>query len=300
MHREGNWNPAPLGSNYLMILAPLTAALYDKFSAEDDEPRNHLGASVIGGDCTRKIFYSYRWAQTEYFEPRMLRLFNRGHEEEPRIINRLRKAGLEVFAAGESGELKEQLRISDCNGHFGGTPDGVVLKIPDLPPDTPALLEMKTHSYDLFEKVIKQGVYESNRKYYTQMQIYMHKHELEWGLYVGVCKDDDRVHFQLIPYRREYAEHYIELAGQIIFAETLPPRISATPGFWKCKFCHHRSTCHDGVMPDVNCRTCLFATPLEGGVWGCGADREEVRTSPRKGCNQWQVNTNFFSDDVPF
>jgi hypothetical protein len=103
---------------------------------------------------------------------------NRGHREEGKIVQFLRGAGMVVYDAGESGELKEQLRISDCHGHFGGTPDGVATGCPDLPPDMPCLLEFKTHNDKRFKDLQERGVFQAYLKYYVQMQIYMLKHNL--------------------------------------------------------------------------------------------------------------------------
>lgn len=63
--------------------------------AAEDEFRRHLGASIIGRDCEREIYYSHRWASPPSFEGRVLRLFNRGHEEEPRFIKWMRMIGIE-------------------------------------------------------------------------------------------------------------------------------------------------------------------------------------------------------------
>lgn len=58
-----------------------------------DEPRSHLGASLIGDDCQRKLWYQFRWITISHPEPRLKRLFNRGHLEEDRFIDYLRGIG---------------------------------------------------------------------------------------------------------------------------------------------------------------------------------------------------------------
>lgn len=62
----------------------------------DNTPRSHLGASVLGVDCDRERWYTYRWATKRDFEGRMLRLFDRGHKEEHRFVTWLRLIGCEV------------------------------------------------------------------------------------------------------------------------------------------------------------------------------------------------------------
>ena len=58
--------------------------------------RTHLGASVIGDDCQRKLWYNFRWITKPKFEPRVKRLLNRGQREEERIVEYLRGIGCTV------------------------------------------------------------------------------------------------------------------------------------------------------------------------------------------------------------
>ena len=64
----------------------------------DDGFRSHLGASMIGRECSRELWYSFRWVKPSSFNGRMLRLFNRGHREEERFIEWLEGIGAKVWA----------------------------------------------------------------------------------------------------------------------------------------------------------------------------------------------------------
>jgi len=64
----------------------------------DDGHRTHLGASLIGDECKRKLWYVFRWVKSGLFDGRMLRLFNRGHREEDRYIEWLEGIGVQVWA----------------------------------------------------------------------------------------------------------------------------------------------------------------------------------------------------------
>lgn len=76
---------------------PAVASINAKIAEEAENGfRRHLGASVIGQKCPRKIWYSFRWAFKSTFSPRMLRLFGRGHREEFAFVDLLRKIGVEV------------------------------------------------------------------------------------------------------------------------------------------------------------------------------------------------------------
>lgn len=61
-----------------------------------NENRSHLGFSMIGDECQRKLWYGFRWCKTPKPEPRLKRLFNRGHLEEDRFVDYLRGIGCEV------------------------------------------------------------------------------------------------------------------------------------------------------------------------------------------------------------
>lgn len=64
--------------------------------AYDDGHRTHLGASLIGRECSRFLWYTFRWVKHVKNDGRTLRLFNRGHREEDRFIEWLEGVGATV------------------------------------------------------------------------------------------------------------------------------------------------------------------------------------------------------------
>lgn len=81
-------------------LAKRLAEDIDEYCAAvyDDGHRNHLGASLIGDECKRKLWYVFRWVKNEKFSGQMQRLFNRGHREEERFIEWLEGIGIKLWA----------------------------------------------------------------------------------------------------------------------------------------------------------------------------------------------------------
>lgn len=59
----------------------------------DDGHRTHLGASLIGRECSRYLWYVFRWVKSSSFDGRMQRLFQRGHREEAQMIAMLEGIG---------------------------------------------------------------------------------------------------------------------------------------------------------------------------------------------------------------
>jgi len=162
--------------NQTNLDAPGVASALTKRISEDLEDfcvekwgdgfRWHLGGSVIGGECLRKIWYDYRWVQEPVFSGRMHRLFQRGHLEEFRFVEYLRGMGWTVLDYSERliyhdgsdsytcvnwfddfgvecddvsedrahimraearGQAPKQWRVSALSGHFGGSLDGIAI-----------------------------------------------------------------------------------------------------------------------------------------------------------------------------
>lgn len=255
------------GAAYRKHLQQVIPHIGDAYRGEDKNPyRSHLGASGVGKDCARAIWYSFRWTTKPHFEGRMLRLFNRGHLEEARFIALLLTIGVKVYQQDEKGK---QFRISDAGGHFGGSGDGVGVGIPDLPPDMPCLLEFKTHGEKSFTKLVKEGVQSAKFEHYVQMNVYMRKMNLNVALYGAVSKNTDELHLEIVPIDTIIADQFIDRGRQLVFAKEPPRKISESPGWFECKFCEHKGVCHLGKQPERNCRTCWYSQPNGDGQWLC-------------------------------
>ncbi len=74
--------------------------------------RNHLGASELGEPCWRKLWYGFRWTKQEWFDGRMMRLFNVGHSAEPRFVTYLKGIGFDVK------EFSQQLWYSQALNEY--------------------------------------------------------------------------------------------------------------------------------------------------------------------------------------
>ena len=271
------------GAAFREALKWLLPKMDDAYRGKEDPHRSHFGFSNVGETCARKLWYSWKWALVKTFSPRILRLFNRGHTEEARFLAMLVAAEFEVHFETEEGG---QFRISDHNGHAGSALDGVVVGIPDLPPGTAAILEMKTHNDKSYKKLVRVGVREEFWKHYVQMQIYMRKYDLQWALYMAVNKNDDDLYCELISFDAPVADRYIERAGMILNSENAPPRINDSPGWFECKYCDYKKLCHNVVLPEINCRTCLQSTTVEDAKWHCVYYNMEINKYRQlKGCS---------------
>lgn len=229
--------------------------------------RNHLGASVIGKPCSRELWYIFYWAKASKFKGRMLRLFQRGHQEEFVFEKLLKDIGCEVWTVDANNN---QFKCSDCHGHFGGSLDGVAKGIPTLPQGEPALLEFKTHSEKSFKKLEKEGLVSAKYEHFVQQQIYMYKFGLNQSLYMAVNKNTDHLFLDIVLARVDVAKDHLKRAYDIIFSKLAPKRINESPAFFGCRFCNFKGICHSDEQAEVNCRTCIHSQPIQNAQWHCG------------------------------
>jgi len=270
-------------------LAAIDAALE---ASQEREHRAHLGASILGKKCLRAVFYSWRWAKLETFKGRMLRLFERGHLEEPRFFKHLEAIGCKVWPVDPN--TGKQWRISFAMGHGGGSADGVACGIPDLPPETPFLVECKTHGDDSFKELEKEGICQSKPEHFAQAQIYTVKLGLPASLYMGVNKNTDALHLELLTPNPGFVATLIQRAEDVVCANLPPPKINKSPGFYICKWCKFHGICHGSELPERNCRTCEFSKAEEGGVWRCiKYDWPLTREQQATGCRDYMMKSGF-------
>lgn len=254
------------GARYKGLLRQLMPTAEDAYNDKEDPFRSHLGASLIGRECAREIWSSFRWFKKPNFSGQMIRLFNRGHLEEPRMIALLLLIGCKVWHQDENGK---QFRIHGHRGHYGGGLDGVGQGIPDLPEGVNFLTEYKTHGEKSFNLLIEKGVLEAKWEHFVQMQQYMGYYKLPYALYCAVNKNTDQLHMEIIEYDPTQDKRYQERARIIVDSETAPARINNSPGWYKCKMCDQKDICHGSELPEKTCRSCRYIKVEDNGKWSC-------------------------------
>ena len=297
---------ADQGASFRMWEGRVLPHIGDAYRSEpEDGHRSHLGASMLGDECPRKVWYNFRWATKPKFNGRTLRLFNRGHLEEGRIIAMLLMIGCDVWQQDANGK---QFRISWAEGHAGGSGDGVARGLPDLDPSIAFINEYKTHGEKSFIELAGKlpewrayvegkgpftgkGVRECKPEHYTQMQLYMRKMGLAVALYVAVCKNTDDLYMEVIYLNPEYADQYIQRGEDLVWMPKAPKKINTSAGFFKCRFCDDRPVCHLGAAPDFNCRTCQFSEPGKDATWSCNKHKMQLpKEKQLVGCPDWYEN----------
>ena len=275
------------GATFRTLLGKHITSAGDAFRGESSPFRAHLGASLIGRECTRELWYSFHWATKNVFGGRMHRLFNRGHLEEPRFVALLEMIGCTVWQVDAQGK---QFRVEGHRGHFGGSIDAVISGLPEMG-TAPVLGEFKTHGDKSFKKLLDEGVQSAKWEHFVQMQTYMGKLKLPAALYMAVNKNDDDLYAEIVMFDQAVYERYQQRSVIVIDAVEAPKRINQSPGWFKCKFCDHKAVCHGTALPERNCRTCVHVKVGDNKTWTCTAHGRDLSEEDQlAGCPTYVMN----------
>lgn len=261
-------------------------------STLDQEHRAHLGASVIGEPCSRKLWYQFRNAVPNEIKAtakqtvgQKARIFERGHREEEYIF-----AYLEVLGFKFKATKEDQIRISDCGGHFGGSMDNICLLPPKFGLDDDVLVEIKTINGQDFDKLKKDGVKLFQPKHWAQICTYGYKYGLKFCLYVSVNKNTEELHIEFLILDWELGKIMIAKANAIIQSPVPLPKISLSPSHFSCKWCNFLNVCHYGEVMQKNCKTCVNSVPIDDAKWGCKLYQVIVPEDVvKKGCEKFEA-----------
>lgn len=270
------------------LTAKIKAAIDTYCMTYDNGPREHLGASVIGHECNFYIWGNFRWLAHKPADPRMQRLFRRGHLEELRFVEYLRGIGFQVWTHDENGK---QFRVAAVGGHYGGSCDGVTQVASDYDLSQPLLCEFKTKGTGTaFTKLKERGMRLEAPQHFAQASCYGYRLGIKHVLYMVANKNDDELHIEIEELDWKLAAEMEKRAEYIITAKEPPSKVSLQPTYYQCKTCDLKAVCHERATPDKNCRSCIMASPADNGEWYCGQYGQNIPADViRKGCDSWQA-----------
>ena len=249
----------------VLVLAPIpkpipsTISAIDAYYVEQASDWDSLGISVslAGTECLRALFYEFRWASPpEAPTGKRQRLFERGQEDEEKMLDDLRKVGVEVCG--------EQEKARAVHGFVRGKLDGLALGLLEARKTT-HVVECKSVNTKGFKSIVKDGVRKAKPLHWTQVQLYMHIMGYTRAYYYVKCADTQEYWAERVEHDMDYCLRLLANLERIIFSDVPPGRISEKPDFFGCQFCRHHAVCHDGAMPRVTCRTCIHFLPERGG-----------------------------------
>jgi hypothetical protein len=257
-------------------------------TAKEKPRKGRLGCGRVGMKCERALWYEFRQCTPVSFGGRMLRLFDRGQIEEPRIVADLRNIGCTVHEVDAS--TGGQFAVSALGGHLAGYMDGAALGVPEAP-DVWHLLEFKTINKKGFSTLSSQGAEKCKPEHFGQMQLYMHLGGLKWALYICCNKDTDELYAERIEYDKAKADLLMQKSARVVEDNEAPARVSEDSNNYLCRFCDHKPLCFGSQAPapavpcEVNCRTCAHSTADtsgEGGKWHCDKHNHGLNVTQQK------------------
>jgi hypothetical protein len=284
-----------------------TLAALDALHAQasgSDTPRPYLGASQIGDPCTRKLWYSFRWALTRTISASGYRAIHDGHRGERVMADWLRSIpGIQLWTMDPENDA-QPIGFQDCAGHFRGHLDGIILGLYQAP-KTPHVWEHKQVNEAKFNKLIKliqqhgekAALAEWDEVYFSQAQIYMRELELTRH-YLTVCSPGNRA---MVSCRTEYqakpAKALLGKAEGVITSDRPPIKLREDPTWYQCKWCDFHPICHGDALPAVNCRTCAHSTARLNPEqrWTCELKQPAIDAPDQPGCDHHAFHPDLVS-----
>jgi hypothetical protein len=202
-------------------------------SSGDIKPRDYIGASIIGSDCLRQIWYQFNGAPVEDVPSKIRRTWDIGRTLESTILGWVKEAGIDLTFAWDDLEAKYA-------PYFKGHVDAVWMK--DAEPF--AIIEAKTAKDSSFNKFVKSGLRVWNPQYYAQVQSYMGMSEIHLAYIIVLNKDSSDISDEMVEFDEEFYQGLINKAKMIVRAEMPPPRVNGSPLWYQCKLCKFNKECH--------------------------------------------------------
>lgn len=202
-------------------------------SIDDSQPRDYIGASAIGSDCLRQIWYEAKGYKGNSVPPSLRRSWEIGKQLEGTVLDWLGFAGIDVSTF--------QADLADADlPYFKGHIDSMWIKNDDAH----AIIEVKTAKNSSFEQFASQGVKKWNPRYYAQLQAYMGMSGVFSAYILVLNKDNSDLLDEFVTFVPEFYEKLREKAKMVYEAVAAPPRVNGSPIWYQCKMCKFRETCH--------------------------------------------------------
>lgn len=215
-----------------MTINTLTKLIEDHQAHIEDDVRDYIGASSIGSNCFRQIWYGYKGFKGEGVSPKTRRTWDIGKNLEGLIVKWLENAGAEIITTNLDYSAKE---LPFFRGHYDAL---LILE------KRPYILEIKTAKDASFKVFADKGLRLWNPQYYAQIQSYMGMSEIYNAYILVLNKDSSVISDELVLFDEEFYKGLEDKAKMIASANMPPPRINSSPLWFECKLCKFNKVCH--------------------------------------------------------
>jgi hypothetical protein len=202
-------------------------------SRNDKKVRDYIGASGIGAECLRQIWYEFKGFEAEEVPTKTRRTWAIGRHLEGLIIEWLIAAGFDIKSPQEEYH-------SEGMPYFKGHLDSVWMK-----KGKPfAIIEIKTAKDASFNIFVKKGLRTWNPQYYAQIQSYMGMSGIHSAYILVLNKDNSEIADELVTFDEAFYQKLREKAAMVANANIAPPKINGSPLWYQCKMCKFNKVCH--------------------------------------------------------
>ncbi len=206
---------------------------------ELDKPRDYIGASIIGNDCERAIWYSSNGYTESHVDSRIKRIFDTGNLWEKLLLDYLELSDIKLVRPDKENNYLE-CHDKDLS-YFKGHMDALMI-FPE--PSEVVILDIKTAKNIEFNKFKSQGLRMWKPNYYAQLQAYMGMTGYKFSSLLAFNKDDQKLHDETVPFNEIFYRQLKEKARKIYNLINPPERINKSPFYYKCSYCNFKTTCH--------------------------------------------------------
>ena len=251
----------------------------NQIPAPPGRPSKRLGMATIGEDCTRKMWFRFRWAKQGSITRRIQRLFDIGHSYEEQVVASLVETGIVITG--------QQDMLLGWGGHIVGFIDGIAVGVHEAP-KTPHLLEVKSMNDRNFKVFKKKGIQKSHPKYYSQAQAYCGKKKLTRILFACINKNDSEIATERVHFSEDHYRFIMGRGMDVVGSEVPPPNVISDPKNFACRFCDYSDICYEGARIQQTCRSCKYADLENEGKWSCSLHKKEISNEEQSiGCRQY-------------
>lgn len=219
----------------------ITKIIMEHLSREASfEKRNYLGASLIGKECPRAIWYMFHGFIGSKSKPELKITLDVGKRLESLLLDYLEAAGLNITRPCEENNF---LHTKDPDFPvFQGHMDAL-LNISD---EHPIVLEIKTAKNSQFQRFKEKGLLNWSKSYYAQAQSYMGMTGYTKAVLIALNKDSSELHHEWINFDEIFYYELRTKAMAIASIDEPPERINSSPLFYLCAYCQFKNTCFKG------------------------------------------------------
>lgn len=267
----------------------IMAALVDEAARRPQYRGYGISASSLGTPCDRQLWLDLRWASApEVRTGKALRIFARGNAAEARILDDMRRAGLDVLEGDP--DTGKQFRFALANGFLRGKADGRCWGVLEAP-KAEHVVEIKCIKAAKWRGIQKHGLAKHAPEHWHQLHAGMAGLGVERGLYIAENADTGELLTERL--RLDHEEAMRQEARVLRAVEDHEPPMGMTAEATTeiktgkimnsppCLFCDHRGFCFEGAPAMRSCRTCLHFTFTSDGNGHC-ARFDEPRTPARQ------------------